>query len=967
MADRRIPGRIIHLRLDYDRCPVQVSLGVSDLVRRLQAILLLMAAVLFGSYFSLPLWLPPLVQSQLTQGWQLESLVVEYPYSSTLHVNSIVVGNNLEGNEIQVAAQDLKIDIYQPSLQVSSMNVSIDLTDSAGKTGPFSIDDLRVPLIIRPGKLPPISIDSLRLDLQINGLPDKSWLFEDLQLDTNDPSSGRLKSTLPLPELEGLTGLIEIELLDEILEAKFQLEQADRNKVLEIKFSQTAGGGEISSEISGQAQLQALQPLLLAILSELDLLPDQLRRIQGHVSFEAYFTGRKEQTLNRVHVRARNLRVEMEDKNLELEMDVELNRERNGVLINFLSPAVFHFDAENDWVSGRLNELLPMTQGDVHSTEDMGEDLDLTIDALSRIELQTSAPFPAGFNGGVSLDFSSSLLDLSLELGQDARFQISDLMAPQSLTGSGMINIKLDTKRALALEAPASFSVPLGASLSTQGRLALDGNTIRFDESKDFRVFTPRLMVNSDSEIIDFHDLEISGVTEFLVPVTGDEPATEFRYNGHAQSKAFMVSHSDSGQAPQVLIDSESMDLKLDFSLSAEQLLSSGTGTLLNMKMDSSGLSASELNIEWNALDPLALTGEFRTHTRGLVISHEDDVYKGIDLDLTFALLPGNHINGHGDIVLAGDIRSPIEFNGKLGSDDWRINVPPLQLSLQQAAKALEIVNGSIPDQLQLAGGTIDFTANFKVGNTVQGDMDINGKGLSLSLAESSVDGAEFNISLNLNETLEGSGSFLVDRLELAAGLNLFQIRALIVQMTPESIDLQDFDAEFFGGHLSADRIQLSPQGLSHTQIKLTGIDLGQVLDYIDVGGLQGSGDIEISLPIGSQGSSLYVQNGVFRANGPGILKYSGSISAASAENIGLSALENFYFTELDGTIDYNPDGSYRLKIHLAGSNPDLYNGYPISLKLNIGGMLPEAFEVLFLTGDFNQAILNQIRRELLD
>jgi hypothetical protein len=144
-------------------------------------------------------------------------------------------------------------------------------------------------------------------------------------------------------------------------------------------------------------------------------------------------------------------------------------------------------------------------------------------------------------------------------------------------------------------------------------------------------------------------------------------------------------------------------------------------------------------------------------------------------------------------------------------------------------------------------------------------------------------------------------------------------------------------------------------------------IDLEQVLEFIDVGGLTGSGKLELSLPAGSRGSSLYVRNGVFTANGPGILSYSGSISKSSVENIGLSALDNFLYDELSGTIDYQPDGSYQLKVHLAGSNPELYDGYPIALNLNIDGMLPQAFEVLFLTGDFEKAILNRIRQENLD
>jgi hypothetical protein len=184
--------------------------------------------------------------------------------------------------------------------------------------------------------------------------------------------------------------------------------------------------------------------------------------------------------------------------------------------------------------------------------------------------------------------------------------------------------------------------------------------------------------------------------------------------------------------------------------------------------------------------------------------------------------------------------------------------------------------------------------------------------------------------------------------------------------MTPDTIELKDFQTGVFDGHISINHMRFSPEGLSDTQIDLSDIDFGRVLEYLDMGGLTGTGKLEISLPAGSQGSSLYIRNGVFRAKEPGVLNYSQSMTSTPAENIGLTALENFHYSEFDGTIDYYPDGSYQLVVHLNGNNPDLYDGYPIALSLNIGGILPEAFEVLFLTGDFSEAILNRIKQEKL-
>jgi hypothetical protein len=953
--------------MDFDRGPIQNPLGISGPVKRLSIVFLLLAAVLFSTYLALPLWLPLLVQTQLAQGWRLESLAFDYPFNSTLQVNDIVVGNRLDGIELRVTARDLNIDVYRPSLDVGRMDVDINFTESPAETTLFTLDDLRVPVIIRPGVLPQISIDSLRVNLQTDRKAGESWLFEDLRLDRNAPNAGRLKTTLPLPELEGLSGVIEIGLLHDLLEAHLQLQGPDNSKVFQIEFRQTAGNKDISSEITGQGQLQALRPLLMSVFHEPDSALDQLKRMEGQVSFEAHFAGSDEQILNEARIRAQNVTIGMENESLALDLDVQLLRQQDWVHINFLTPGTFHLNAQNEFASDWLSDLLPIARQNGSLLEGESENLDLTIEALSNFKLQTNAPFSAAFSGAASVKLSSTLLDLSLALAPESQFRMSEALAPQSLTGRGIVNIELQTEQALIFKTKASASMPQGASLLAAGLLELDGNTIRFAESTAFHAFTPRLIADFESERLDLHDLEFSGEATFMLPLAGNEPATEFQYSGNVQGQHARISQSPPGHSAQTILDSGAMNLQMDFSLSGDQIGTNGVGTLHTIRMVPSGISASQVDLEWSKVDPLAATGEFRTHTRGLALSLDDGIFQGIDLDVNFTLLSGSRVNGRGDLLVAGDVSIPLRFNGKMGADDWLVNIPPSQLSLRQAAKALEISGVSIPAELKLGDGTIDIKGSFKTGDTIQGNMVVKGKTLSLSLAESTVEGAEFNITGTLTDTFAGSGSFFIDRIKLAAGLNLFQTQALIVLMTPEIIELQNLQAEFFGGHLVADRIRLTPEGLTDTQIKLTGIDLGQILEYIDVGGLKGTGDLEISLPSGSQGSSLYVQKGAFRANGPGILRYSGSISAAPTDNIGLSALENFHFTELDGTIDYNPDGSYRLKVHLAGSNPDLYNGYPIALNLNIGGMLPEAFEVLFLSGDFDKAILGRIRQDNSD
>ena len=53
-----------------------------------------------------------------------------------------------------------------------------------------------------------------------------------------------------------------------------------------------------------------------------------------------------------------------------------------------------------------------------------------------------------------------------------------------------------------------------------------------------------------------------------------------------------------------------------------------------------------------------------------------------------------------------------------------------------------------------------------------------------------------------------------------------------------------------------------------------------------------------------------------------------------------LQALENFRYKDLRLTIDGRTDGEMDVGLHIAGANPDLYDGYPIEFNLNLEGAL---------------------------
>jgi multicomponent Na+:H+ antiporter subunit E len=138
---------------------------------------------------------------------------------------------------------------------------------------------------------------------------------------------------------------------------------------------------------------------------------------------------------------------------------------------------------------------------------------------------------------------------------------------------------------------------------------------------------------------------------------------------------------------------------------------------------------------------------------------------------------------------------------------------------------------------------------------------------------------------------------------------------------------------------------------IEDTAINLTHINLQKLFAFLDMEGLEGTGFIDFHLPAGSHGSAIHIIDGTFTSTGPGRLAYSKGNMAST--NIGLLALDNFHYKELSGKIAYDSTGPYKITIHLDGSNPDLYNGYPVIFNLTINGSLPELFEAMFLTGSF--------------
>lgn len=125
-------------------------------------------------------------------------------------------------------------------------------------------------------------------------------------------------------------------------------------------------------------------------------------------------------------------------------------------------------------------------------------------------------------------------------------------------------------------------------------------------------------------------------------------------------------------------------------------------------------------------------------------------------------------------------------------------------------------------------------------------------------------------------------------------------------------------------------------------------LSVSELFKIAGVAGLSGEGAISGTAPITLFPNGIIVDNARFAADAPGVLRYDaaqapGALSGAgSSVGMALQALSDFHYKELIVTLNRKLTGDAELGLHIAGSNPSFYNGYPVEFNLNLSGKLDE-------------------------
>lgn len=291
-------------------------------------------------------------------------------------------------------------------------------------------------------------------------------------------------------------------------------------------------------------------------------------------------------------------------------------------------------------------------------------------------------------------------------------------------------------------------------------------------------------------------------------------------------------------------------------------------------------------------------------------------------------------------------------------------NLATTQQSLAAWAQQLE-PHWPVLQPLSVQQGAAD--AGMTLNWCLQPHMKINAKGslaapkVGFGWEKARIKDANIQLTLDSLQPLQGRLQFATPQGHLANGSPLTDLH-LDLALKHNMFSVHTAKVQVLGGQVAADASNMPwpPSPQKNLPLHVKGVDLSQLLALFDIDGLNASGQLAGVLPLGWRDGAIEIRDGHLGSTNGGIIRY--TPKQPTHNNPGLQALRNFHYRQLDADISYNSEGNYRALITLEGHNPDFYNGYPVRMRLNIGGSLPGAFRAALFSGDFSRHIVQQLQ-----
>lgn len=286
------------------------------------------------------------------------------------------------------------------------------------------------------------------------------------------------------------------------------------------------------------------------------------------------------------------------------------------------------------------------------------------------------------------------------------------------------------------------------------------------------------------------------------------------------------------------------------------------------------------------------------------------------------------------------------------------------------------------PELLDLDSGRLNADANLTLaaGSSAPSlDLNLTGKGLGGIYDRSELSGLDARAQFKLaHQRFE----LYIPELKLQQanpGLPIGPAEARVRYSAPlATADQGQLEVNLARTALMGGEVTLTPGqwNLGATNqsfpIRIRGLELQQLFALYPAEGLGGSGTLDGDLPVRLGPNGIEIDDGHVAARQPGgYLKFSSEkIKALGRSNPAMQlvtqSLEDFRFTTLNSSVDYDQHGILTLGMRLEGQNPAIENGRPIHFNINLEEDIPTLLASLQLTDRVNDIITRRVQQRML-
>lgn len=336
------------------------------------------------------------------------------------------------------------------------------------------------------------------------------------------------------------------------------------------------------------------------------------------------------------------------------------------------------------------------------------------------------------------------------------------------------------------------------------------------------------------------------------------------------------------------------------------------------------------------------------------------------------------------DLRVEGQVRS----DSNLVADLTLRNVPGEFLAAR-ATTQVEGANGSKamagtlsdwPPLLELDMGQVRAEALLRLEPDVplalHGQLDFDGVGGVMN--RTAISDLNGRLLIDLEQDLLTAGFRDVVIGQLNSGIGIGPVHFLAGYTAPKSdlfgglLDIQQATAGFLGG-----RLRVAPGAIDLSRkpwqlpIDVYEVSLARLLQVYPTEGLEGSGVLSGRIPVQISGAGIEVAQGKLAAIAPGgLLKLPANrlramLGGSQAMSLVVEALQNFHYSVLESTIDYDEKGKLILEVRLEGEHPEVRGGQPVVLNISLEEDIPALLTSLQLSGRVNEAVTERVRERL--